>query len=57
MIHSHSDPLMRKNLVIKFMDLPTQTVKLDSLSFLLPPPPKQKTYSLLKVGKNNGGSA
>jgi len=25
MIHSHSDPVVRKNLVIKFMDLPTQT--------------------------------
>jgi exportin-1 len=27
MIHAHTDPVARKNLVIKFMDLPTQTVR------------------------------
>lgn len=26
MIHAHTDPMARKNLVVKLMDLPTQTV-------------------------------
>jgi hypothetical protein len=35
MIHAHTDPVARKNLVIKFMDLPTQTVR--SLQALICP--------------------
>lgn len=33
MIHAHTDALARKNLVLKLMDLPTQTVCLKSTPF------------------------